>query len=92
MDVTWNPEKATENAQKHGVSFEEAEEVFRDPLSRTVEDTDHSIDDEERFKTVGYSNRGKLLVVIHSDEEDEIRIISARTPTQREREEHAEGE
>ena len=90
MDLTWNPEKATENDRKHGVSFEEACEVFLDPLARTVEDTTHSIDGEARFKTVGYSNQGRLLAVIHSEEEDVIRIISARKPTPREREEHEE--
>jgi hypothetical protein len=89
MRVTWDPEKAAQNLRTHGVSFEEAAEVFHDPLSRTVDDVEHSFGGEERLRTVGYSTRGRLLVVIHS-EEKEIRIVSARTPTPSEWEEHAE--
>lgn len=91
IEITWNPEKAAENLQNHGVSFEETGEVFRDPLSRTIGDEEHSLDGEQRGKTIGYSLRGRLLVLIHTDEEYRIRMISARRPTRREREEY-EGE
>jgi len=86
----WDPEKAAENLAKHGVSFEEAATVFRDALSATGSDPDHSVD-EERFITFGLSTAGRLLVVAHTDRDDTIRIISARPVTPREREIYEEG-
>ncbi len=73
----WNPEKAEANLKKHGVSFEEAETVFSDPLSLTVPDPLHS-DEENRFIITGFSDQQRQLVVIHTDHGDKIRIISAR--------------
>lgn len=73
----WNHHKAQNNLRKHHVSFDEAATVFDDPLSRTGEDPDHSIE-EFRFVTMGHSNRGNLLVVCHCDRGANIRIISAR--------------
>jgi hypothetical protein len=73
----WDPAKAAANLAKHGVSFREAATVFRDPLSQTGSDPDHSLD-EERVVTFGVSTRGRLLVVAHTDRGDTIRIISAR--------------
>jgi hypothetical protein len=66
------------------VSFEEASTVFGDPLAATRDDPDHSLE-ENRYLTMGYSNRHRLLVVSHCDEGEEVRIISAREPTPRER-------
>jgi hypothetical protein len=57
-----DPRKAKLNLAKHGVSFEEATTVFRDPLSATAPDPDHS-SDERRFVTFGLSSKGRLLVV-----------------------------
>ncbi|HMH18728.1 MAG TPA: BrnT family toxin [Burkholderiales bacterium] len=54
MRFEWHPEKASDNLSKHGVSFEEAATVFRDPLSATGADPDHSVG-EERFVTFGVS-------------------------------------
>ena len=62
MRFEWDPEKASDNLSKHGVSFEEAATVFRDPLSATGTDPDHSVG-EERFVTFGVSTNGRLLVV-----------------------------
>jgi uncharacterized DUF497 family protein len=62
MDFEWDPVKAATNAHKHGVTFEEAETVFGDPLARTRFDADHS-DEEDRFVTLGMSLRGRILVV-----------------------------
>ncbi|HBH01133.1 MAG TPA: hypothetical protein DDZ42_04290 [Candidatus Rokubacteria bacterium] len=90
MRFEWDPEKAAENLAKHGVSFEEAATVFRDALSATGSDPDHSVD-EERFITFGLSTAGRLLVVAHTDRDDTIRIISARPVTPREREIYEEG-
>ena len=90
MRFEWDPEKAAENLAKHGVAFEEAATVFRDTLSATGSDPDHSFD-EERFITFGVSTAGRLLVVAHTDREDTIRIISARPVTPRERKIYEEG-
>lgn len=87
MRFEWDSEKAEENRQKHGVSFEEARTVFHDPLAVTFEDTDHSTT-EARFLTVGYSSRERLLVVSHAEHGETIRIISARLATAHERKRH----
>ena len=84
ITFTWDPNKATQNSRKHGVSFEEASTVFGDPLSITVNDPNHSVD-EQRFVTVGTSYRLRTVVVVHADESDRIRLISARPATKRER-------
>jgi uncharacterized DUF497 family protein len=86
----WDRGKAAENLAKHGVSFEEAATIFRDPLSATGADPDHSVD-EERFVTFGMSTSGRLLVVAHTDRDDTIRIISARPVTPSERSIYEEG-
>ncbi len=91
LRVEWDPSKGEQNVKDHGVSFEEAVEVLNDPLSLTVEDTDHSQQGEVRFKTIGHSTRGRLLVVIHTDEQHTIRLISAWRATRRERELYEEG-
>jgi uncharacterized DUF497 family protein len=80
----WDDGKARTNWAKHGVSFEEATTVFADPLAMTLDDPDHSIT-EDRFVTFGLSDFGRLLVVCHTDDQDVIRIISARAATPRER-------
>ena len=87
MQFKWDPGKAKKNRRKHKVSFEEAMTVFYDPLSATVDDPDHSID-EEGFITIGYSSRSRLLVVSHTERVKTMRIISARTATAHEREKH----
>ncbi len=73
--------------RKHGVSFDEAVTVFYDPLSATFNDAEHSAD-EARLITVGYSARGRLLVVAHTERGASVRIISARRATVRERKRH----
>ncbi len=80
----WDPEKARSNLLKHDVSFEEAQTVFFDPSSITIPDPDHSID-EARFIINGFSVRQRNLVVVHTDRDGRIRIISARPANRRER-------
>jgi hypothetical protein len=87
MRFEWDRSKATANLKKHRISFDEAVTVFYDPLAATFADPDHS-DDESRFITVGYSVRGRLLVVCHVDRGGAIRLISARRATPRERKRH----
>lgn len=87
---TWEPEKAKQNRKKHFVAFEEAVTVFDDPLSLTIPDELHS-EAEDRFIILGESTRGRILVVVHSEDETIVRIISARVATSHERTEYEEG-
>ena len=87
LTFTWDPDKAASNLAKHRVSFEEAATTFADPLSITIPDPDHS-NREERFVLIGESHRGRLLVVSHTESEDNIRIISARLATKPERQDY----
>ena len=84
MQITWDPDKAAVNLDKHGVDFQDAATVFTDPLSTTFPSVDHS-DNESRFVTIGESTKGELLVVAHTEGDDIIRIISARRATRQER-------
>jgi hypothetical protein len=84
VTVEWDPLKAKINRRKHGVTFEEAATVFSDILSITIPDPLHSRT-EERFVIMGQSSQHRLLVVVHTDHDDRIRIISARTATMQER-------
>ena len=84
MDFDWNDRKAARNLKKHRVSFTEAATIFGDPLSLTYNDPDHSFD-ERRFITIGISERGRLLIVSHTEQDDAIHIISARETTRAER-------
>ena len=90
MRIEWDPRKARSNLRKHKVSFEEASTALSDPMAATGTDPDHSVT-EDRFVTFGVSERGRLLVVAHTDEEETIRIISARTASKGERELYEEG-
>ena len=85
----WDPEKAQRNLDKHQVSFPEAATVFGDTLSMTFDDPDHSFD-EERYITIGHSDSGQFLMVAHTDRDGNIRIISARKSTRRERKSYEE--
>ena len=64
MRFEWNSEKSAANVKTHRVSFDEAVTAFYDPRAATFGDPDHS-EDESRLITVGYSARGRLLVVCH---------------------------
>jgi len=88
--VDWNPRKAAANLRKHGVSFEEAATVFRDTLSATAADPDHSVS-EDRYVTFAVSVRGRLLVVAHTERGETMWLISARPATKRERKIYEEG-
>ncbi|MFG0320086.1 MAG: BrnT family toxin [Planctomycetota bacterium JB042] len=90
MDVTWDETKSASNQAKHGVSFEEASELFTSGVDYLeIYDEAHSAD-EDRFIAVGPIRRGVVLVVWSerfwmNDQESAIRIISARWATRRER-------
>lgn len=87
MRFEWDRTKAERNLERHRISFDEAVTVFYDPLAATFDDPDHSVG-ERRLITVGHSSRGRLLVVVHAERGDSIRIISARLTTARERKRH----
>ena len=80
----WDANKAQANLAKHKVSFETATTVFGDLHSMTIPDPAHS-QGENRFIILGRSHDGKLLVVVHTERGDNIRIISARPASRRER-------
>ena len=78
MKFSWDPRKDAANITKHGVSFDEAKTVFGDPLAVTEPDEEHS-EDEFRYRTTGESALGRLLVVSHTEpDEDDVRIINAQ--------------
>jgi uncharacterized DUF497 family protein len=87
----WDLKKARGNLTRHGISFDEASTVFRDPFSMTVADPLHS-EGEERFVLIGQSQRGRMLVVVHMERGDRIRIISARLATSKERKRYEKNE
>jgi len=80
----WDPDKAADNLRKHGVSFQEAGTAFFDPLALITDDPRHS-HDEHRLVLVGRSYLDRLLVVVHVEDGETIRLISARVATPRER-------
>jgi len=86
----WDDTKSRINQGKHGVSFAEAATVFGDPLSVLIPDPLHS-EDEVRFTLLGQSQRQRLLVVVHTEREGTIRLISARLATAKEKRDYEEG-
>jgi len=91
LRFSWDPRKAASNLRKHGVSFEDAVTAFGDPLSLTIPDPVHS-ESQDRFVLLGLSSNSRLLVVVHAERgDDDIRIISARLATRRERNQYEEG-
>ena len=85
----WDEEKARSNQQKHGISFEEAQTVFYDENARLIYDPEHSLEGD-RFILLGMSNSLRLLLVCHLYQENDelIRIISARRATKQERQQY----
>jgi uncharacterized DUF497 family protein len=88
MTYQWDGDKAAANLRKHGIDFADAVSVFADDLAITIPDERF---DEERFITVGMDAFGRVLVVVYTWRGDEIRVISARKATRREREQYEEG-
>jgi uncharacterized protein len=90
VEFEWDPKKASLNLARHEVSFQEATTVFGDPLSITVPDPDHSVE-EDRFIIVGQSYRGRVLIVSHTERGERVRLINARELTRKERSAYEEG-
>lgn len=87
LEFEWHPAKAEANLQAHGVSFDLAKTVFRDPFA--VERLDDREDyDEERFVIIGMAEGHVVLFVAYAEREERIRIISARRATQHEQDDY----
>lgn len=91
----WSPAKAAANLKKHGVSFEQATEVFKDPMALTLYDEDNS-NEEDRWITLGQGQQQHYLVVVHTFRDSQadtvrIRIISARPATKHEIKQYEQG-
>jgi uncharacterized protein len=85
----WNPVKAQTNANKHGITFEQAAMVFNDPMALSIFDEESSSENEERWITLGQAKGQYYLVVVHTYREQQddtvvIRLISARAATKHE--------
>jgi len=87
MKSEWDQSKAAVNLKKHGVSFEEAKTVFDNPLAVIFDDEVNSID-ERREIIVGHSQQNRLLLIAFTERSSNIRIISARLATRKEREDY----
>ena len=92
-DFEWDPAKAKENLRKHKIDFEHAAQVFLDPYMVSIEDGEHS-EEEDRWITLGKDKTAVVLVVIHTFREVDpdnftIRLISARKATRREAKQYA---
>jgi uncharacterized DUF497 family protein len=88
LEFVWDANKATLNIAKHGIRFEQACQVFLDPLARVV---DAGVEDEARDALLGVTENGKLLFVVNIERGDQaIRIISARPASPMERTDYEE--
>lgn len=83
-EFEWDDEKAVSNLKKHEVSFEEGTTIFNDPLIATILDPNRS-EAEERYISMGISVQGRLLVVVHTERAERVRLISCRKATNTER-------
>lgn len=90
LQFEWDEAKATANARKHGITFEEAQTVFFDDFALLIDDPDHS-ETESRFVLLGLSASARILVVVHAypSPANTIRIISARKAAKVERASYA---
>ncbi len=92
IEFEWSEFKEWHNYQKHGVWFEEAKAIWKDPFALDSFDSENS-DEEDRFVKRGHSSGNRLLIVVYCEKNNGylIRIISARVATQKEREQYEEG-
>jgi uncharacterized DUF497 family protein len=89
MRISWDPKKAESNFRKHKVRFSDAESVLFDPLALTLENQTAS--GEQRFVSLGADALGRVLVLVYTEVQDGLRIISARRATPSERRRYEEG-
>ena len=89
LQFEWDDQKARLNFQKHGINFEEAKTVFRDPLAYIFDDQWHSVG-EKREIIIGHDDKNRLVLVCFTERNQIIRIISARLATKKERQDYEE--
>ena len=89
LEFEWDAKKGEANRVRHGVAFEEALTVFRDPLARIFEDEEHS-EGEPREIIIGHSAKQRLVMACFTVRATRIRIISARKATRLERKDYEE--
>ncbi|MBI3246475.1 MAG: BrnT family toxin [Deltaproteobacteria bacterium] len=87
MFYEWDPAKAATNRRKHGIDFADAVGVFADEYALRREDPDAV--DEQRFVALGWDTLGRPVVVVYTYRGEDIRLISARKATKKEREYYA---
>ena len=87
MKFEWHESKNQSNKRKHGILFTEALSIFSDPFILSKYDKDHSAENEDRWNSIGEASANAVLMVVHLVREDEnkIRIISARKATNNEK-------
>jgi uncharacterized DUF497 family protein len=88
MRILWDPKKAETNFRKHKIRFSDAESVLFDPTALTLEE--QSISGEQRFVTLGADAIGRIVIVVYTEFDDGIRLISARRATPSERRQYEE--
>jgi uncharacterized protein len=89
MEIFWDPTKAKTNFRKHKIQFSDAEVALYDPMALTLED--EFAEGEQRFVTIGMDSLSRVLVMAYTYRGDNIRLISARRATARERKSYEEG-
>jgi len=88
MAVEWDPAKARANLRKHGVHFADAVTALEDARAISVRD---ETEDEERWITIGVDSLARILVVVYTWRDEQIRLISARPATRSESPQYEEG-
>lgn len=89
LQFEWNNQKASFNVKKHGISFDEAKSVFKDPLAYIFDDEWHSLG-EKREIIIGRDRYNRLILVCFTERNHKIRLISARLATPKERKDYEE--
>ena len=89
MDITWNPEKARQNARKHGGRFPDVETVFYDPFALYMPDAGSG--NEQRFIAIGMDSIERTVVVVYTWRGKTVRVISARKASRSEKEAYEKG-
>jgi uncharacterized DUF497 family protein len=89
MSPTFDPTKNSANVRKHGVSLSDGDGVLSDPLVLTTED--NAVESEQRFVAIGLNTFGALMVVVFTHRQDDVRFISVRMATPKERRVYEKG-
>ena len=89
MKITWDPAKAESNFKKHKIRFSDAEVAFFDPMALTLED--EGAEGEQRFISVGSDALNRVVLIVYTYRGADVRLISARRATRKERKAYEKG-